>query len=150
MFEVVRTREDLKEVADAKQKKLNPRKPYTLQARQTIPEMQRSPDGKYVLAVIAEAAAGSKNSIVPNWITDSSFPEDLPGRARVGDAEGGRRLAVINVVMGEVKFADHGDIGTPAAQIRDATGCAGGGGGQQSVAWFSSDGSKAVFSARSE
>ncbi len=147
LFEVVKSREDFKEIADAKQKKLNPRKPYTLQARQTIGQMQLTPDGKYVLAVIAETAAGSKNSVVPNWITDSSFPEDLPGRTRVGDGITSRRLAIINAVTGEVKMLEHGQ-GTPDAQIQDASTC--GGGAAPSVAWFSGDGSKAVLSARSQ
>ncbi len=150
LFEVVREREELKETADAKQKKLNPRKPYTLQARQSINQMQLSPDGKFVLAVVTQTAAGSKNSAVPEWITDSSFPEELPGRARVGDALGERRLAIINVATGEVKMADHGETGTPAAQISDASGCGGGGGGQaRPLLWFSDDGTKAVFDARS-
>jgi len=153
MFDVVREREKLKEETDAKQKKLNPRKPYTLQARQTMGQMQLSPDGKYVLAVISESANGSKNSIVPNWITDSSFPEDLPGRARVGDGLGQRHLVVINVETGEVKNVDHGEVGTPAPQISDGGGCGGGfggGGGFGTPVSFSPDGSKAVFNARSE
>ena len=154
MFEVVREREKLTEENDAKQKKLNPRKPYTLQARQSVGQMQLSPDGKYVLAVISETANGSKNSIVPNWITDSSFPEDLPGRARVGDALGQRHLAVINAATGEVKNVDHGEVGTPVAQIEDGGGCGGfgggGGGGFAPPVSFSPDGSKAIFNARSE
>jgi dipeptidyl aminopeptidase/acylaminoacyl peptidase len=154
-FDVVREREKLKEENDAKQKKLNPRKPYTLQARQSINQLQLSPDGKYVLAIISETPNGSKSSVVPNWITDSSFPEDLPGRTRVGDGLNQRHLAVINVVTGEVKTVDHGEIGTPAAQLEDGGGCSGGGGGggfgggPQPVA-FSPDGTKAVFGAKSE
>src|SRR5215472_12625215 len=154
MFDVVREREKLKEETDAKQKKLNPRKPYTLQARQTTGQMQLSPDGKYVLAVISETANGTKNSAVPTWITDSSFPEDLTGRARVGDGLGQRHLAIINVETGEVKQVDHGDTGTPAAEMEDGGGCGGGGGARaggfgQGFS-FSPDGSKAVFSARSQ
>jgi dipeptidyl aminopeptidase/acylaminoacyl peptidase len=153
IFDVVRDRVNLKEETDAKQKKLNPRKPYTLQARQTVGQMQLSPDGKYVLAVISEPASGTKNSVVPDWITDSSFPEDLPGRARVGDALGQRHLIVVNVATGEVKTVDHGDVAVPKEQIEDGSGCNGGGGGGrgggQAVS-FSPDGSKAVFNARSE
>ncbi len=154
-FEVVREREKLKEERDAKEKKLNPRTPYTLQARQSINQMQLSPDGKYVLAVIAETANGSKNSAVPNWITDSTFPEDLPGRARVGDSLGQRHLAVIDVTTGEVKIVDHGEVGVPAAQIEDGSACGGSNGGSNGGGFgqpvsFSPDGTKAVFSARAE
>ena len=114
-----------------------------------------SPDGKYVLAVVSETATGTKNSIVPNWITDSSFPEDLPGRTRVGDTTGvTRHLAVINAVTGEVKMVDHGEVtGATAAQIEDG-GCGGfgggGGGGFGQAVAFSPDGTKAMFSARSQ
>ena len=149
LFDAVRTREELKEAADARQKKLNPRKPFMLQARQSINQMQLSPDSKYVLAVVVETATGSKNAIVPDWITDSSFIEDLTSRPRVGDALGARHLAIIDVMTGEVKMADHGETGTPAARIEDASGCGGGGQGAP-VAWFSRDGGKAVFSARSQ
>lgn len=156
MFEIVRDREKLKAEADAKAKARTAaqRKPYTLQARQTMGAMELSPDGKYVVAIINEAATGAKNSIVPNWITDSSFPEDLPGRARVGDVTGTQHLALINVATGEVKNVDHGDVGVPAAQVQDG-GCGGGfgggggrGGGPGPV-MFSPDGSKAIFGARS-
>ncbi|MDQ1471749.1 MAG: hypothetical protein QOJ99_3229, partial [Bryobacterales bacterium] len=154
MFDIVRERVKLKEEADAKQKKLAVRKVFTLPARQTIGQMQLSPDGKHVLAVITEAPNGTKNSNVPNWITDSSFPEDMPGRARVGDNISHRHLAIINVVTGEVKSVDHGETGTPADQTEDGPGCGtfggGAGGGQPQTVYFSPDGTKAVFGARSQ
>ena len=155
MFEIVRDRVKLKEEADAKQKKLAVRKPYTLPARQTIGQMQLSPDGKYVFGVITEAPNGTKTSNVPNWITDSSFPEDITGRARVGDSISHRHLAVIDVVTGEVKSVDHGETGTPAGQMEDGGGCGGFGGGgvgggQAQTVNFSPDGSKGVFGARSQ
>ncbi|MDE3198832.1 MAG: DPP IV N-terminal domain-containing protein, partial [Acidobacteriota bacterium] len=152
LFELVREREKLKEEADAKKKKLPSRKPYTLQARQTMGALELSPDGKYVLGVVSETANGTKNSPVPAWITDPSFPEDLPGRPRVGDALGQRHLVAIDVETGEAKTVDHGEIGTPSAQVEDGGGCGGGGGrgGFGAPVAFSPDGSKAVFSARSQ
>jgi hypothetical protein len=154
MFDVVRDRLKYKDEAEAKQKKLVVRKPFTLPARQTVGQLQLTPDGKFVIASITEAPNGSKNSNVPNWITDSSFPEDIPGRARVGDSISHRRLAVIDVLTGEVKNVDHGEVDTPAAQIEDGGGCigfgGGGGFGQAQAVYFSPDGAKAVFGARSQ
>jgi dipeptidyl aminopeptidase/acylaminoacyl peptidase len=154
MFEVVRDRVKLKEEADAKQKKVAVRKPFTLPARQTMGQMQLSPDGKYVFAVITEAPEGAKNSNVPNWITDSGFPEEIPGRSRVGDSISHRHLVIVNVTTGEVKNVDHGETGTPEAQMEDGANCGGSGGGAggappQTVS-FSPDGTKGVFSARSQ
>jgi dipeptidyl aminopeptidase/acylaminoacyl peptidase len=156
-FEVVRDREKLRLEAEARQKKLNARKPYTLQARQSINQMQLSPDGKFVLAIVAEAAAATKNDNVPSWITDSSYPEEIPGQGRVGDVLGNRHLSVINVVTGEVKPVDHGQLSTPAAQIEDGGGCGGGGGGGGGRGGFgappvsfSGDGTKAFFASRAQ
>ena len=156
MFAVVREREKLRDENAAKAKArtaaLAARKPYMLQARQTMGQMQLSPDGKYIIGVVNEAATGAKNSIVPNWITDSSFPEDIAGRSRVGDVRGSQHIVLINVATGEVKTMDHGDVGVPATQLEDG-GCGrGGGGGGRGGGGpisFSPDGSKAIFGARS-
>ncbi len=151
-FEAVRDREKLKKEAEERQKKFNPRKPYTLQARQSITQMQLSPDGKYVLAMVSEPAANTKPDNVPNWITDSSYPEEIASRARVGDELTQRHLVILNAVTGEAKTVDHGQIGT-AAEMEDGSACGGrsgfipGGVNPQAVL-FSDDGSKAVFSAR--
>lgn len=156
-FEVVRDREKLRLENEALQKKLNPRKPYTLQARQSINQMQLSPDGKFVMAVISETNAATKADNVPSWITDSSYPEEIPGQGRVGDSLAARHLAVINVVTGELKMVDHGQLPTPVAQIEDGGGCGGGGGGGgrgggggAGPVQFSTDGTKAVFAARAQ
>src|SRR5581483_7921101 len=55
-YEIVRDREKLQKENEAKQKKWNPRKPYNLQAHQNLTGLQLSPDGKYVFAVLTEAA----------------------------------------------------------------------------------------------
>ena len=152
-FETVRDREKLKKEKETTQKKFNPRKPYTLQARQSVTQMQLSPDSKYVLAVVSESAANTKPDNVPDWITDSSYPEELASRARVGDDFTQRHLIIMNSVTGEAKAVDHGQIGAPVADIEDGSGCGGRsgfipGGVPPPAVLFSDDGSKAVFSAR--
>jgi dipeptidyl aminopeptidase/acylaminoacyl peptidase len=152
-FEAVRDREKLKKENEARQKKFNPLKPYILQARQTIAQMQLSPDGKYVLAIVNEAGAKTKPDNVPNWITDSSYPEEIASRPRVGDIATQRHLVIINAVTGEAKTVDHGQLGLAPADVEDGSGCGGrsgfapGGVAPQAVL-FSDDGSKAVFSSR--
>ena len=153
LFETVRDRERLKKENEARQKQFNSRKPYTLQARQSITQMQLSPDGKYVLALVSEQAANTKLDNVPNWITDSSYPEEIPSRARVGDEFTQRHLVILNAMTGEAKTVDHGPIGPPASDLEDGSGCGGRGGlipGSASPlpVLFSDDGNKAVFSSR--
>ncbi len=133
LFETVRDREAQKKEHDAEQKKLNPRKPYTLHERQTLNGLQLSPDGKYVLGVLTQADPDAKTSNVPNWITDSSYPEDITGRTRVGDDLQRRHLLIINVATGEAKEVDHDQLKLPVSDIVDGGGCGGrpaiGGGG---------------------
>src|SRR5204863_10107012 len=72
LLEAVRERAARREEDEARRKKDNPRKPFTLQARQTVAALQLSPDEKYVLATVVEIPVGAKNTIVPNYVTESA------------------------------------------------------------------------------
>jgi dipeptidyl aminopeptidase/acylaminoacyl peptidase len=114
LLQVVRERVELR---DEQQKKRfqDPRKPFTLQVRQSVGALQLTPDEKYVIASVFDSAATpAKNTIVPNFITDSVYTEDIPGRSNVGDTQGTSRLAILNVETGEVKWVDHGQKRVPA------------------------------------
>ena len=154
LLEVVREREELKKEKEELHKKENPRKPFTLQARQSIGSLQLSPDEKSVTATVIEAGDGSKNTIVPNYITDSSYTEDIPSREKVGDRQPRIKIAILSVETGEVKWVDHGqketppqdasktmkpDIKAPAERERDV---------QLLQPVWSEDGTKAVIYAR--
>ena len=108
LLEVVKDRAKRREEAEAKRKKENPRKPYTLTARQSVGSLQLSPDGKYVVAAIIESGEGTKNNNVPNFVTESTYTEDIPSRNLVGDNQSRTRIAFIDAVTGEAKMADHG------------------------------------------
>ena len=134
------------------------RKPFTLQARQNVNGLQLTPDEKYVIAGVFEAAATpARNTIVPNYITDSVYTEDIPGRSNVGDNQGASRLAILSVDTGEVKWVDHGQKKAPAPAPPETAPAPQGGRGsvsaerdiQMSVPLWSEDGTKAVISARS-
>jgi len=156
LFETVRTREKREKENAERRKKLNPRKPYTLHAHQSLTQMQLSPDGKFVLAISVTPSPDAKTDNVPTWITDSSFPEEISGRMRVGDDLGPRSLTIINTATGELKTVDHGDLGIPPAEIEDGATCGGRGGGFGPAASvvplvsFSEDGTKGIFTARAQ
>ena len=114
LFETVRDRAARHEEAEAKRKREHPRKPLTLEARQSVEELRLSPDEKYAIATVVEASA-ARNTMVPQWITDTAYTEDSSGRSNVGDTQARRRLAVLDVASGEMKWVDHGQKGTPGA-----------------------------------
>jgi dipeptidyl aminopeptidase/acylaminoacyl peptidase len=115
LLEVVRDRASRREEEEARRKKDNPRKPFTLAARQTVTALQLSPDGKIVIATVTDAGTGVRNTIVPNYVTESTYAEDIPGRSNVGDTQSRSRLALIDAATGEVKYVDHGQKVTPPA-----------------------------------
>jgi dipeptidyl aminopeptidase/acylaminoacyl peptidase len=115
LLETIRARAARREEDEARRKKENPRKPFTLQARQSVAALQLTPDGKNVIATLVDAPANSKNTTIPNYITESAYEEDIPGRPNVGDTQARIRLAVISAETGEVKWVDHGQKLAPPA-----------------------------------
>ena len=86
LLEAVRERAARREEQEAKRKARERRKPFSLPTGQTIANLTLSPDGAYVVAVVNEPATGAKQTIVPNYVTESAYTEDIPGRTKVGDA----------------------------------------------------------------
>ncbi|HWX41040.1 MAG TPA: prolyl oligopeptidase family serine peptidase [Blastocatellia bacterium] len=108
LLDIVKERAKKREEDEARRKRENPRKPLQLQARQSVQSLQLSPDEKYVVAAVAEAGEGVKTAIVPNYITESAYTEDIQSRTKVGDNQPRTRLAIIDAHTGEVKWVDHG------------------------------------------
>jgi hypothetical protein len=50
---------------------------------------------------VAERPAGAKQTIVPNYVTETGYIEDITGRTNVGDAQDRRLLAVLNLKTGQ-------------------------------------------------
>jgi dipeptidyl aminopeptidase/acylaminoacyl peptidase len=106
-FETVRDRAALHD-EEAARRKLHPsRKPFYLDARQSVTALRLSPDGKYVIASVSESGS-ARNTTIPQWITDTAYVEDESGRSNVGDSEARSRLAILDAATGEVAWADHG------------------------------------------
>jgi len=117
LLEVIRERAAKREEDEARRKRENPRKPFTLAAGQSIASLELTPDEKYVVAGVLEPGTGVRNTIIPNFVTESAYTEEIPGRNKVGDNQGRVRLGLISVETGEVKWIDHGQkISAPAPE----------------------------------
>jgi dipeptidyl aminopeptidase/acylaminoacyl peptidase len=90
-----------------------------LQDRQSAVDLMLSPDDTHVFVVIAERPLGVKPTIVPNYVTETGYTEDIPARSNVGDSQERRLLAVLNIKTGKTAWADGsfappgGDAATP-------------------------------------
>ena len=65
-----------------------------------------SPDDTHVFVLVSERPVGARNIIVPNYVTETGYAEDIPGRTAVGDAQSRTLLAVMNLKTGKTVWAD--------------------------------------------
>jgi dipeptidyl aminopeptidase/acylaminoacyl peptidase len=79
---------------------------FELAERQSASDLQLSPDGTHVFISVVERPDAAKRPNVPNYVTESSYTEDIPARTFVGDAQDNRTLAVMNIDTGKTVSAD--------------------------------------------
>lgn len=53
-----------------------------------VSNIQVSPDGRFITYRLMQPPAGAKNTIVPDYVTESGFTTDIPGRTKVGAPAG--------------------------------------------------------------
>ena len=108
LLDAVRERAEQREEQDKRRKEREKRKPFNVPGGQNVLNLNLSPDGKYVIATVSEPSTGSRNTIVPNYVTESGYTEDIPGRSKVGDTQNRARLVLINTETGDTKNVEHG------------------------------------------
>jgi dipeptidyl aminopeptidase/acylaminoacyl peptidase len=111
----IREQKEAREKAEEKAKK-DKLPSFELQDRQTAADLMLSPDESHVFIVVAERPAGAKSTIVPNYVTESGYTEDIPARTNVGDSQDRRLLAVLNIKTGKAVWAD-GSFAPPVAEL---------------------------------
>jgi dipeptidyl aminopeptidase/acylaminoacyl peptidase len=105
LIEYVRTQKEQKKKDEDKEKK-EKLPTFELQDRQSAVDLMLSPDDTHVFILVAERPTGAKNTIVPNYVTESGYTEDIPGRTNVGDTQDRRLLGVLNLRTGKSVWAD--------------------------------------------
>ncbi|MGH9140354.1 MAG: prolyl oligopeptidase family serine peptidase [Vicinamibacterales bacterium] len=93
---------------------------FELADRQSATDLQLSPDDQHVFILIVERAEAAKRPNVPNYVTESSYTEDIPARTFVGDAQDTRSLAVMNLVTGKTVMVEAPVTGKEAAATKEA------------------------------
>lgn len=98
MFEVLKERADKKKEAEKIAKADLPKRPkefYLDEKRLDNPTL--SPDGNFITFRLIKSATGSKSTIVPNYVTESGFTEDIPARTKVGAPSPSYEFGVYNI-----------------------------------------------------
>jgi dipeptidyl aminopeptidase/acylaminoacyl peptidase len=79
---------------------------YEFADHQSAPDLQLSPDGTHVFFTLLTEPDGGKQANVPNYVTESSYTEDIAAREFVGDLQDTRALAVMNLKTGKTVVAE--------------------------------------------
>jgi dipeptidyl aminopeptidase/acylaminoacyl peptidase len=106
LLEVVRERAEQREEVEKRRRERETRRAYTVPVGQNVTSLSLSPDGASVVMTVGEQSG--KGTIVPNYVTESGYTEDIPGRTKVGDNQGRARIALVSVATGEVKWVEPG------------------------------------------
>jgi dipeptidyl aminopeptidase/acylaminoacyl peptidase len=142
LIEHTRVEAEKKKKAEEKEK-LHALPKFELAERQSAFDLQLSPDGTHVFIVVVERDEAAKRASVPNYVTESSYTEDIPARTFVGDAQDKRLLAVMNLETGKTEWADATFAGTSPGKDKPQP---------RDVRWampvLNADGSVAVSSVR--
>jgi dipeptidyl aminopeptidase/acylaminoacyl peptidase len=72
----------------------------------TLQGAEVSPSGRYLLLTTNARVDGQKTTIVPNYITESGFTEDIASRTKVGDAQAGGRVGILELATGKVSWVE--------------------------------------------
>lgn len=88
LFDVLKERADKKKEADKNAKTDQPKRPKEIFLdEKRIDDIQLSPDGKFVTYRLNVSPKNEKRAIVPNYVTESGFTEDIPARTKVGSVQ---------------------------------------------------------------
>src|SRR5688572_25923274 len=122
---------------------------FTLTERQTLADLLLSADERFVWIGVSERPElTARGQDTPNYVTQSSYPEMIPGRANVGDVESVRKLAILDLKENKQVWADAAPFAGKAwSAVPGATL------GPRIVNWsapdMSEDGAHTVFAVRS-
>jgi dipeptidyl aminopeptidase/acylaminoacyl peptidase len=149
LIEYVRTQKEQKKKDEDKSKK-DKLPTFDLQDRQSVFDVVLSPDDRHVFIVVAERPSGAKNTVVPSYVTETGYTEDIQGRSNVGDTQDRRLLAVLNLQTGKSVWAE-GTFAPPLPETEKPAGSSAK--AEREIRWsapvISADGKYAIASASS-
>lgn len=94
-MEVLKYRKDKKDEADIYTKNTKQKELRSISlADKILQGINISPDGRYIAYSLFKAAANSKTTIVPNYVTETGFTTDIPARTKVGAVQGTSELFI--------------------------------------------------------
>ena len=102
--EVLKERKGKRELADSMRKLLSTEKKLrTINIEdKNVSNIIASPDGRFITYRLIKPATTGKTTIVPVYVTESGYTEDLSGRTKVGSPQGSQELFVFDTKVDTV------------------------------------------------
>ncbi|KIC93303.1 S9 family peptidase [Flavihumibacter solisilvae] len=96
-FEVLRLRKNKREVGDSLQKQFSgkPLRAIYLEEK-NVGMVSISADGRFISYRLTKPAVSARSTIVPNYVTESGFTEDIPARTKVGAPSTSQELFIFD------------------------------------------------------
>jgi len=111
LFEVLKERADKKKEGEKITKSNQPKRPKEIYTNDAILDnIVFSPNADFITYRSTKAATGAKSAIVPSYVTESGYTEDLPARTKVGATQSSSQLFVYNIKKDTVLEASTKDL----------------------------------------
>lgn len=109
-FEVLKERKEKREASARMRKADQPKRPKEIYIEdKNVNGIEVSPDGKYIVYSLTKLQ-NAKRTIVPSYVTESGFTEDIPARTKVGGPESATELYVYDIARDTVLMVKTDDI----------------------------------------
>jgi dipeptidyl aminopeptidase/acylaminoacyl peptidase len=110
-MQIVRERSEEKKATDKARKADLPKRPKEIFLDdKNVDNMKMSPDEKFITFRLAKTAATAKNTLVPNYVTESGFTTDIPSRSKVGVSQNSYEFFVYDISRDTVLQVKTSDI----------------------------------------
>ncbi|RYF86996.1 MAG: S9 family peptidase, partial [Chitinophagaceae bacterium] len=97
MSEVLQERKEKRDSAEAYNKRTKQKELRSIYTEdKTVFGAVVSPDGRFVTYRLGRQAANAKNTIIPNYVTESGFTTDINGRTKVGAPQTASELYIFD------------------------------------------------------
>ena len=98
LFDILKERSDKKKEGDKNNKADQPKRPKELFLdEKQLDNLLLSPDENFITYRLAKSATADKRTIVPNYVTESGFTEDIPARTKVGAVQGSSEFWIYDI-----------------------------------------------------
>jgi len=98
LFQVLKKQKERREQRKRESEKFKPEMPKTIYlGKKSVRNAQLNPNMNFVTFALYQRASGAKRTIVPNYVTESGFIDEIPSRTKVGAPQGKMEMKIYNI-----------------------------------------------------